>query len=108
MPHLWCILVPFGAYFTVLGSPCFQCSKTKSRLHTKISTVVSSEAVCVNVFIVKNHFQPSARGFLTTKHSPRFANDVALALRKKIAAQTASELTTVEILVCSLDFVLEH
>ena len=46
MTHLWCILVPFGAYFTVSGSPCFQCSKTKSRLHTKISTVVSSEAVC--------------------------------------------------------------
>ena len=49
-----------------------------------------------------------------TKHSQRFANDVALALREKIAAgmdfesQTASELTTVEILVCSLDFVLEH
>ena len=100
MTHLWCILVPFGAYFSVLGSPCFQCCK--------ISTVVSSEAVCVNVFVVKNHFQPSAREFLTTKHSPRFANDVALALREKIAAQTASELTTVEILVCSLDFVLEH
>ena len=32
------------------------------------------------------HFQPSAWGFLTTKHSPRFANDVALALREKIAA----------------------
>ena len=60
------------------------------------------------------NFQPSAWGFLMTKHSQRFANDVALALREKIAAgmdfesQTASELTTVEILVCSLDFVLEH
>ena len=32
------------------------------------------------------HFQPSAWGFLTTKHSRRFANDVALALREKIAA----------------------
>ena len=29
---------------------------------------------------------PGAWGFLTTKHSPRFANDVALALREKIAA----------------------
>ena len=28
MTHLWCILVPFGVYFTVSGSPCFQCSKT--------------------------------------------------------------------------------
>ena len=46
MTHLWCILVPFGAYFTVSGSRCFQCSKTKSRLHTTIPTVVSSEAVC--------------------------------------------------------------
>ena len=27
MTHLWCILVPFGAYFTVSGIPCFQCSK---------------------------------------------------------------------------------
>ena len=60
------------------------------------------------------HFQPSAWGFLTTKHSPRFANDVALVLREKsrlgwiVEAQTASELTTVEILVCRLDFVLEH
>ena len=32
------------------------------------------------------HFQPSAWGFLTTKHSRRFANDVALALREKILA----------------------
>ena len=32
------------------------------------------------------HFQPSAWGFLTTKHSRRFANDVALALREKIPA----------------------
>ena len=31
-------------------------------------------------------FQPSAWGFLTTKHSPRFAKDGALALREKIAA----------------------
>ena len=38
MTHLWCILVPFGVYFTVSGSRCFQCSKAKSRLHTKIST----------------------------------------------------------------------
>ena len=29
------------------------------------------------------HFQQSAWGFLTTKHSWRFANDVALALREK-------------------------
>ena len=34
----------------------------------------------------KAHFQPSAWGFLTSKHSPRFANDGALALREKIAA----------------------
>ena len=46
MTYLWCIFVPFGAYFTVSGIPCFQCSKTKSRLHTTIPTVVSSEAVC--------------------------------------------------------------
>ena len=32
------------------------------------------------------HFQPSAWGFLTTKHSQRFADDVALALREKIVA----------------------
>ena len=32
------------------------------------------------------HFQPSAWGFLTTKHSRRFANDVALVLREKILA----------------------
>ena len=32
------------------------------------------------------HFQPSAWGFLTMKHSRRFANDVALALREKILA----------------------
>ena len=31
------------------------------------------------------HFQPSGWGFLTTKHSPRFANDGALGLREKIA-----------------------
>ena len=31
------------------------------------------------------HFQASAWGFLTTKRSPRFANDGALALREKIA-----------------------
>ena len=30
-------------------------------------------------------FQPSAWGFLTTKHSRRFASDVTLALREKIA-----------------------
>ena len=46
MTHLWCILVLFGAYFTVSGIPCFQCSKTKSRLHTTILTVVTtSDAV---------------------------------------------------------------
>ena len=61
------------------------------------------------------HFQPSALGFLTTKHSRRFANDMALALREKnlgwdgfLSKQTTSELTTVGIVVCSLDFVLEH
>ena len=32
------------------------------------------------------HFQPSEWAFLTTKHSPRFANNEALALREKIAA----------------------
>ena len=32
------------------------------------------------------HFQPSVWGILTTKHSRRFANDVALALREKILA----------------------
>ena len=32
------------------------------------------------------HFQPSAWGFLTMKHSPRFANDGALTVREKIAA----------------------
>ena len=32
------------------------------------------------------HFQPSEWGYLTMKHSPRFANDGALALREKIAA----------------------
>ena len=32
------------------------------------------------------HFQPSAWGLLTTKHSRRFANDVTLALREKILA----------------------
>ena len=46
MTHVWCILVPFGAYFTVSGIPCFHCSETKSRLHTKILTVVTSEAIC--------------------------------------------------------------
>ena len=44
------------------------------------------------------HFQPSAWGFLTTKHSPRFANDGALSLKKSrlgwtFEAQTASELS---------------
>ena len=34
----------------------------------------------------KAHFQPSAWGFLTTKHLQRFANDVALALCEKILA----------------------
>ena len=43
------------------------------------SAIVESEAE-------NAHFQPSGWGFLTTKHSPRFANDVALALREKIAA----------------------
>ena len=32
------------------------------------------------------HFQPSTWGVLTAKHSLRFANDGALALREKIAA----------------------
>ena len=32
------------------------------------------------------HFQPSVWGFLTTKHSWRFTNDVALALREKVLA----------------------
>ena len=32
------------------------------------------------------HFQPSAWEFLTTKHSPRFANHGALTVREKIAA----------------------
>ena len=32
------------------------------------------------------HFQQGEWGFLTTKHSPRFENDGALALREKIAA----------------------
>ena len=32
------------------------------------------------------HFQPIEWGFLTMKHSPRFANDGALALSEKIAA----------------------
>ena len=50
------------------------------------------------------HFQPSAWGFLTTKHSPRFANDGALAVRKP-PLLGLRELT-VEILVCCLDFVL--
>ena len=32
------------------------------------------------------HSQPSEWGFLTMKHSPRFANDGALPLHEKIAA----------------------
>ena len=43
------------------------------------SAIVESEAENV-------HFQPSAWGFLTKKHSRGFANDVALALREKILA----------------------
>ena len=35
---------------------------------------------------VAANFQPSAWGFLTTKHSPRLANHGALPVRKKIAA----------------------
>ena len=31
MTHLWCIFVPFGAYFTVSGIPCFQSSKRRSQ-----------------------------------------------------------------------------
>ena len=45
-------------------------------------TIVESEAE-------NAHFQPSEWGFLTTKHSPRFENDGALALREKIAAGMA-------------------
>ena len=44
-----------------------------------ISCYVESEAQ-------NAHFQPSAWGFLTTKHSLRFANDGALALCEKIVA----------------------
>ena len=32
------------------------------------------------------HFQPSAWGFLTTKHSPKLADHGALTVREKIAA----------------------
>ena len=32
------------------------------------------------------HFQPSAGGFFTTKHSPRLADHGALTVREKIAA----------------------
>ena len=32
------------------------------------------------------HFQPSAWGFFTTKHSPRLADHGALTVREKIAA----------------------
>ena len=57
--------------------------KLRDHLHDQgpltSSAIVESEAE-------NAHFQPSAWGFLTTKHSPRFANDVALALREKIAA----------------------
>ena len=37
MTHLWCILVPFGAYYTVSGILCFwcfQCPKTNRTLKT--------------------------------------------------------------------------
>ena len=52
MTHLWCILVLFGAYFTVSGIPCFQCSKTKSRLHTTILTVVTPQRCGDGVSVV--------------------------------------------------------
>ena len=44
--------------------------------------------------------------------SPRFANDGLCVKKSRLGwifeAQTGSELTSVEILVCSLDFVLEQ
>ena len=47
--------------------------------------MLNSSAI-VEIEAENAHFQPSAWDFLTTKHSRRFANDVALALREKIAA----------------------
>ena len=61
LTHLWCILVRFGAYFTVSGISCFLCAKTKSRLHTKISTVVSSEAVCASKIHPSRDFSRKAK-----------------------------------------------
>ena len=47
MTYLWCIFVPFGAYFTVSGIPCFQCSKTKSRLHHRQTTLCVRGNICL-------------------------------------------------------------
>ena len=82
MTHLWCILVPFGAYFTVSGIPCFHSSRTKSRLHTKISTADSSEAVCAS----KIH--PS-RDFFHAKLKPHHLQTSVNVSSSKITAHLA-------------------
>ena len=48
--------------------------------------ILSDAMAIVEIEAENGHFQPSAWGFLTMKHSRRFANDVALALREKILA----------------------
>ena len=50
------------------------------------SVITCSSSAIVEIEAENAHFQPSAWGFLTMKHSRRFANDVALALREKILA----------------------
>ena len=60
-------------------------SGPKLRDHSQDHQPLNSPAI-VESEAENAHFQPSAWGFLTTKHSQRFANDGALALREKIAA----------------------
>ena len=52
-----------------------------------INRIPSLGCLCYRGIEAENaHFQPSAWEFLTTKHSRRFGNDVALALPEKIEA----------------------
>ena len=114
--HLWCILVLFGAYYSHYMYNTYpiptaasrtapwlrvtlwgwgKCSvphrveliwpRTQAPCPVRLSSTV--KFISYRGIEGENaHFQPSAWGFLTTKHSRRFANDVALALREKILA----------------------
>ena len=86
----WSLIYSFG--------PCFQCSKTKSRLHTTIPTVVSSEAVWTRKSIPGKIFSHKAKAtsFANLRECFLVKNPHAFGWKWAFSASDSTNLTATD------------